>query len=338
MAGLAGCLLLAGCSDSSDGTEPSDPTTAPAPLAWEPVAGGVDDTVTTNGRWTLTVGADGDGATLSGPDGTTGTEVSARERVSDGLLDDDWAVVVVADRQETRPARAEVTELATGETWTIDGRSEVPTTAGGTWAMGAGRLAHATVSDDGGYCLAEVDLATRSSSLGWCAPDRHGFNGARVTAAGTALMTFDDGRPSCRTVGTADGSDLLPFEDVTDCRGWDALVLDDGSQVWSVVPRENQVETARFAARAPGGEVVDLGTGTSGTLVACGGAAWFARDPLRDGDPAALVRWTPEEGASTAYETDGGPAFLAAPRCGGSRITVTALAEGGDEQVSAPVG
>ena len=38
------------------------------------------------------------------------------------------------------------------------------------------------------------------------------------------------------------------------------------------------------------------------------------------------------------YESKGGPAFLSAPRCGGDRITVTAFAESGDEQVSAPLG
>jgi len=39
------------------------------------------------------------------------------------------------------------------------------------------------------------------------------------------------------------------------------------------------------------------------------------------------------------YETRGhGPAFLTEPRCGADRITVTAVAESGDEQVSAPVG
>ncbi|MDN4173392.1 hypothetical protein QWY28_10590 [Nocardioides sp. SOB77] len=358
VAGATGCLLLSGCSDPGAGTEPGEParytrsadaapgstpdttTDATEPLAWEPVPGDAADTTTTNGRWTLAVDEDGTVATLAGPDGTTRTEVGGRERVAEALLDDAWAVVVVADRQETRPARAEVTELATGETWTVDGRSEVPTTTGGTWAMGAGRLVHATVTSEGSYCLAEVDLGTRASTLGWCAPERHGFNGARVTAGGAALMTFDDSRPSCRTLGRLEGArstTLIPFADVPACQGWDALVLDDGSQVWSVVRDENRVETARFAARTPGGEVVDLGPGTSGTLVGCGGAAWFAQDPVRDGAPARLVRWVPGGGASTAYETDGGPAFLAAPRCGGSRITVTSLGEGGDEQVSAPV-
>ncbi|WKN48267.1 hypothetical protein [Nocardioides sp. Arc9.136] len=357
VAGLAGCLLLAGCSgeDAGPGTGTSptssptgsptgSPGPAPAALDWQPLPGRVQDTVTTNGRWTLTVTEAGDTATLEGPDGTTTTEATGRERVSDALLDDDWAVVVVADRQETRPARAEVTELATGETWTVDGGSDVPTTTGGTWALGAGRLAHASVTDTGSYCLAEVDLGTRASTLGWCAPERHGFNGARVTAAGTALMTFDDSRPSCRTLGLAPaggGEDLTPFQDVEECHGWDGLVLPDGdgtAQVWSVVPKENRVEAARFAARTADGELVDLGPGTSGTLLPCGDAAWFVQDPVRDGDPARLVRWSPEDGVSTAYETTGSPAFLAPPRCGGSHIAVTALGESGDEQVSAPVG
>jgi hypothetical protein len=49
------------------------------------------------------------------------------------------------------------------------------------------------------------------------------------------------------------------------------------------------------------------------------------------------MRWNADDGLSTAYESPGGEAFLPAPRCGGDTITVTALAQAGDEQVSAPV-
>jgi hypothetical protein len=67
----------------------------------------------------------------------------------------------------------------------------------------------------------------------------------------------------------------------------------------------------------------------------CGGASYFVRDPQREGDPAALMRWSTDDGLTVAYESPGGQAFLSEPRCGGDTLTVTALAEEGDEQVSA---
>ncbi|WP_435747263.1 hypothetical protein [Nocardioides sp. SYSU DS0663] len=356
-AALAAALpALGACSDeagepvgrrtadaTADATaDPSGAPTQSAPAAdeldWQPLPGSVRDTVTTNGTWTLTVPEDGSRATLTGPDGATTTQARARERVSDAFLDDERAVVVLQDRQESRPARAVVTELGTREEWVLDGGSPVPTTTGGTWAMGAGTLVHATVTDAGRYCLASVDLAARTSERGWCAPARHGFNGARVTAAGTTLMTFDDSRPSCRTVAEVRGTRLAPFEDAEPCKAWDAVLPAEGVRAWSVVPQEGRVESALFRGRRSDGQVTDLGPGSSGTLVGCGGAAWFVRDPVRDGEPARLMRWTPEEGLTVAYETAGSPAFLAPPRCGGSTLNVTALSEGGDEQVFATLG
>ena len=47
------------------------------------------------------------------------------------------------------------------------------------------------------------------------------------------------------------------------------------------------------------------------------------------------MRWSAGEGLSIAYQSPPGQAFLSAPRCGGDAITVTAMAESGDEQVSA---
>lgn len=325
-------------SDSpSDAGEPSGSPTdaAPAALEWEPVEGSVDDAVTRGGDWTLTVTGDGRGWRL-GDGGRSSGSVAADVRVSDALLDQDWAVVVLQDPTESRPARAEVTELATGDTSTIDGSSDVPTTNGGTWALGDGRLLHATYGPGRAYCLAEVDLATGASELGWCAPKRHGFNGARIGPGGTSLLSFDSGRVSCRTLMAVDGTEATPFEGVEDCKAWDGLRTEDG-QVWSVIPNERRIEEAHFYATT-GGEESDLGPGTAGSLVWCGGAAWFARDPQTEGDPAALMRWTPADGLSVAYESPGGRAFLSAPRCGGDQITVTALAEDGDEQVTARLG
>jgi hypothetical protein len=104
--------------------------------------------------------------------------------------------------------------------------------------------------------------------------------------------------------------------------------------VWSVIPNEHRIEQAHFYARSADG-AADLGPGTAGTLVWCRDAAWFVRDPQQEGDPAALMRWTAADGLTVAYESPGGRAFLSAPRCGGDAITVTAMAEQGDEQVTA---
>ena len=346
-------LALGGCS-SSDPAEPAPNPSAPNPSAtapstapgssgsapttdlldWQPVAGPIAATVTRSGDWTLTVDRGGRGYRLDGPK-PTGGAAGPGLRVGDALIDGDWAVVVLQDKAEQRPMAAEVTDLATGERFRIDGRSDVPTTTGGTWALGEGRLVHATVGPKGAYCVATVDLATRTSELGWCAPERHGFNDARITPAGTSLLTFDDAQPSCRTLVSLDGDRATPFPDVEDCKGWDGLRTDDGA-VWSVIPQERQVESAHFYARA-GGESVDLGPGTAGSLVWCAGAAYFVRDPQREGDPASLMRWTADTGLAVVYRSPGGQAFLSEPRCGGDTLTVTAMAEDGDEQVAAPL-
>jgi hypothetical protein len=197
-------------------------------------------------------------------------------------------------------------------------------------------VVHPTIGPGGTYCLATVDLEKQSSARTWCAEKRHGFNAARITPAGTSLMTFDDQQPSCRTVVQVDGHDVDPFEGVEQCLGWEGILLGDGA-VWSVVPKQNRIEEARYYARA-GDQYYDLGPGTSGTLVPCGDAAYFTQDPVHDGDPARLLRWTGDE-LEVVYETHGrGPAFLTEPRCGDGRITITALAESGDEQVTAELG
>jgi hypothetical protein len=364
---LAGAL--AGCTDdearrasaepsSSPTKEPSSPPTSddegdvsggsaasPAPvkptlnlLEWTPVPGPSTSTVTRSGPWTLTVSESGTRATLNGPGGDANWVADGRQRISDGLLDGEWAAVVFQDARETGPAVANIAHLgAERGDFTVDGSSDVPTTTGGTWALGEGKLVHPTLGPGGSYCLATVDLGKQTSERTWCAEKRHGFNGARITPEGTSLMTFDDHQPSCRTVVRMAGNDVVPFEGVEDCLGWEGVLTDDGA-VWSVVPKQTRIEAAHYYAR-DGDEYFDLGPGTSGTLVWCADAAYFAQDPLRDGDPARLLRWTSEDGLEVVYETRGrGPAFLTEPRCGGDRITVTAVAESGDEQVTAPVG
>jgi hypothetical protein len=300
-------------------------------LDWKPVPGAVRDSVTRSGGWTLTV-RNGGSYSLDGPHGGSGSQASGT-RVGDALMNEDWAVVVLQDKAEQRPSVADVTELASGRTFRLDGGSDVPTTNGGTWALDGDRLLHATIGPGRAYCVATVDLASRESTLGWCAPKRHGFTAAHLTPAGDSLLTFDDSQPSCRTVVALEGTGVTPFEGVPDCKGWDGLVTDDGA-VWSVIPRENRIESAHFYARSGDGWF-DLGPGNAGSLMWCGGASYFVRDPQRDDAPAALMRWTAADGLSVAYESPAGQAFLSEPRCGGRSLTITALAQAGDEQVTA---
>jgi hypothetical protein len=302
-------------------------------LDWKRVPGPLDDTVTRGGGWTLTVDQARNRADLEGPGAASGWSGTG-ERVSDALLDEDYAVVVLQDEQEQDPSRAIVTDLATGEEFTVDGSSDIPTTNGGTWALGDGHLLHATVHQRS-YCIASVDLGTRTSTLGWCAPARHGLTDARIGPGGDSLTTFDDSRPSCRTVARLAGTRTEPFPGVPDCHGSEGVLTEDGA-VWSVVPDERRIERSRIYARV-GDAYFDLGPGSTGTLTWCGNAAYFSRDPQRRGDDATLMRWSPDGGLSTVYVSPGGQAFLPAPRCGGDTITVKALAQAGDEQVSAPV-
>ncbi len=370
-AALVLAVALAGCSDGAgdsngDGTSPTpsdSPTSAgsastttesprPGPsggtvddpaeadettalLDWSPVPGSTDDTVTVSGKWTLGYPEQGTEAVLDGPRPVT-VRAPSGFRITDALTDGEYAVVAAEDQQAGKPNVATVIDLASGGRYTLDGSSDVPTTTGGTWALGESTLLHATIGPDRAYCLASVDLATRKSAQGWCAPPRNGFNDARITPVGTSLLTFDDQHPSCRTVVEVAGAEITPFPGVPDCKGWDGALLDGGA-VWSVVPNENRIEAAQFFARAGDG-YFDLGPGTSGSLVACAGSAYFVREPQRDGDPARLMRWSPDGELTVAYETArGGQATLSSPRCGGDTITITALTSKGDEQVSAPV-
>ncbi len=332
-------------SSTSPTAEPSDDQPQGSPgspavldaertlLDWQDVTWPTGTTVTVSGNWSLTQRATE--AVLDGPRSAT-VRAPGRHRVTETLLDGEYAVVVTEDERAEQANTATVIDLGTGDRTVIDGRSDVPTTTGGTWALGEGRLVHATIGRGRAYCLATVDLATMSSETTWCAPRRSGFNGARITPAGTAVLSFDDQRPSCRTVGAVDTGELVAFDGVPDCTGWDGALLDDGA-VWSVVPDEKRIEEAHFYARSDKGWF-DLGPGTSGSLTWCGGTAYFVRDPQRSGDPALLLGWTPGDGLRIAYETEArGQAFLTEPRCGGTDLTLTALTGSGDRQVTASV-
>jgi hypothetical protein len=246
-------------------------------------------------------------------------------------------VVVREDKRAQRGDDATIIDTS-GGTATLDGSSSPPTTVGGTWAMGQETVVHATIGDDNAYCLATVSLESGQGDSPWCAEERHGFRGAVISDAGLSVMSFDDQRPaSCATLLAIEGADATPLDGVTECRGWDAARLDDGA-VWSEVPKPNRQEDAVFHARV-GDTTYDLGPGTTGSLVWCGGAAYFVRDPQADADPSRLMRFSPDGTLAVVYESASqGNAFLSVPRCGGDAITITSYGDRGDEQVTADLG
>jgi hypothetical protein len=306
-------------------------------LDWKSVPGSTENLVTTGDGWTLTIPAGAGEADLRGPQPVT-IRAAAGASITDAFLSDTHALVVQEDRQATRSDRAVLIDLASGRRTTFDEHSDPPTVVGGSWALGPKTLVHATSGDRRTYCLATVDLADGNGSTGWCAAPRHGFRGAGITADGTSMLTFDDHRPSCRTVDQVSGTDLIPFPGVPECKGWDGAML-DGTTVWSVVRNEHRIDAAHFYAHTDAGWF-DLGPGTTGSLVTCAGDAFFTRDPSGRTEPAALMRWSPDDHSlSIAYESKGsGHAFLSPPRCGGTRLTVTAYSQGGDEQVTTSLG
>ena len=183
------------------------------------------------------------------------------------LVDQQRVVVVIEDKLAERGDEATIID-SSGGTAMLDETSSPPTTTGGTWAMGQETLVHATVGDDGAYCLATVSLESGQGDAPWCAEPRHGFRGAVISDAGLSVMSFDDQRPvSCATLLAIDGADATPFEGVTDCQGWDALRLGDGT-VWSEVPKPKRQDDAVFHARSADRRY-DLGPGTTGTLTCC---------------------------------------------------------------------
>ena len=320
-------------SETTDEPSATDtPTDAPASalLDWRPVPGPVDDEVTVSGEWTLTLAAGGATVALDGPD-PRDFDAPAGYRFTEALIDGQYAVVVAEHEQATRPNVVSVVDLESGETTDAD----TPPGIGGSWALGSGLLA-TTFRRDKDYCVGVVDLVTGRSRPGPCVPPRHGITGLSVSPAGIAATTFDDGRPSCRTLNRVEGTSFEPLPGVEECAGWEAVVTENAA-VWGVVEQERRIEAAEYYTDSGSGPV-ELGPGTTGTLTWCGGAAYVVRDPQRGSDPARLLRIDPAGSTEVVYETAAtGRAFLSAPRCGGTDLTLTAFSAAGDEQVTVPV-
>ena len=306
-------------------------------LTWRTVPGSTRDTVTVGGEWKLTVVAGGASARLDGPRPRT-ISAGSHAAISDAFLDGDHALVVSQDRLARTPDVATLVDLGSGRTTTLDRTSTPPTSVGGTWALGPDTLAHATAGTAGRYCLALLALDSGTTQGRYCVPPRNGLSRASITSDGTTLMRFDARHPSCRTLLVRDGRRFTALPGVTPCTGWDSTALPDGT-VWSVIPKERRIEVAHFYAHTTHGWF-DLGRGTSGSLAACGGAAYFVRDPASRQDPARLLRWDPAtDTLTTVFASKGtGNAFLSPPRCGGDHLTVTALSSAGDQQVTAGLG
>ena len=83
----------------------------------------------------------------------------------------------------------------------------------------------------------------------------------------------------------------------------------------------------RTSTPATATATVDLGPASTGTLVWCDDAAYFARDPQRSGDPATLMRWAPGDGLTVAYESPPGRRSWTDHAAAATRSRVTALAE-----------
>jgi hypothetical protein len=334
--------------DTSSGTPSEQPTGSQqtgvveperALLDWKPVAGSLDDRVLDAGDWTITVPESGSEVVVSGARDTT--VPAGRGRVVEEVLVSDThvAVVVARDDHEERPPTITTVDLETGSTY----RMADPAPAPGAVAVGRDALHYATYDDAGRYCLATTPIAG-PGEVTWCAEERHGWSNVLESSGGTTLMTFDDQRPSCRTlVSFPEGVKPVPVPGVEECKGWAAGLTADGA-VWSVIPRENRIESAHFYARGeasgPGGAdgtAYDLGPGTSGSLFSCGDSLFFTRD-ARGGAPAQLLRWTDDGTLEVAYESPGtGEGFVSAQCAGDAIVTVTAYGEGGDERVSATV-
>lgn len=354
-------VLLSGCAGEPGAVpqEPTDdPTTDPAgpgrtttadpqsaPLDWQPTGGSPVDRRIVGAEWSALVERRGGSVTLTRDGEEVVVAAGKGRRVSEVLMDDEWALVVAHDEtgRSTPATAATAVDLGTGERHSIGGSSLGP----GPWALHEGRVFHGSYGQGGSYCLAATVLASagRAGSsgpgdlTGYCAARRHGFSGVTATEHGLAMMTFDDRRPaSCRTLGTLDdeASTFTPIREVPECGGWDVALLESGP-VWSVVEDAHRQDEGRFFAHYRD-QVLDLGAGTTGTLVPCGDSAYFTVDPQQAGDPARLMRWSPKGVLEAVYETSGdGQAFLAPPDCAGRVLTLSAFAEGGDEQVYAEV-
>jgi hypothetical protein len=321
-------------SPESPETPTGSATDTAGPLDWRPTRHSPEDRVVRGASWTA-VASETEVRFEPTDDGEPVVVPAVEGRTVDAvLLEGDSAVVSFAAGGETMTGAAVRVDLATASPVEI----VTPEPAnGGSWAMHADSLWYPSRGEGGAYCLATLAVSDGNGEDGWCAPERTGFSNLTAGEHGVGLMTFDDARPvACRTAHLLDeAGEPQPVDGPTECKAWDVAATSTGV-VWSEVPREQRQEVAVFRASVDG-QVQELGRGTTGTLVPCGGDAFFVRDPARRTDPARLMRWDGSE-VSVAYESEStGNAFLGEPECADGILTVSSFGEAGDEQVWAQV-
>ena len=357
---IAATLLLvaAGCADQSESapepttsssdasdpapvetestpTEPAEPA-PPGQLAWQPTGHLVDERVVVGEKWTAVARA-GDVTFESASDAASDVPIPSvgRGDVSALLLEGDTAVVSYSFGGEVTTGLAFRVDLSTGEATKI----VTPEPAnGGDWALIDDSLYYPALSEDDRACLATLAVADGNGEDGWCPSGRVGIAELDANEHGVAAMLFDYGSDiSCRTLTLLDQAGVpQPVEGPDQCVGWDIAATSTGI-IFSEVPRPRRQERAVFSAVADGGPPQRLAKGTTGSLVSCGGDAFFVSDPTKMTEPARLMRWDGTD-LSVAYESASkGNAFLGRPECADGILTISSFGEDGDEQVSASV-
>lgn len=347
---LAAVLVLAtGCGD--DEKPVSDPTPTPSatsasteppasepveatPLDWQPTGQSVDERVIVGERWTaISTETDVRFKSATGA-ADVALPTSRSGSVFAVLLDGDTAVVSYAYGGEAIFGTGYRLDLAAGK------RTKIVTPEpanGGDWALIDDSLYYPALDENQDACLATLAVTDGNGEEGWCPPELVGIAELEANEDGVAAMLFDYGSDiSCRTLTVLDQAGVpQPVDGPAECTGWDIAATSTGI-IWSEVPRPKRQESAVFHALADGA-AQELGTGTTGTLTSCGGDAFYVSDPLKQSDPARLMRWNGTN-LTVAYESKSkGNAFLGTPECADGIITISSYGEDGDEQVSANV-
>lgn len=281
----------------------------------------------TNG-WSGVADSLGKRVVISGP-GKTMRFKARTGRVQSLEMQWPWAVVyaggsLTGGRAGAQPGQIAVFDLRNSTRRMVgqQGSAPAPSQAGSV-SMHDGELAYATGPNDH-YCLAKLDLATLDGErLGCAKPLKEGFTQFRLTSNGLGYTSFDDRRPnSCMTLKTLRGDDSDVLRAAKNCVGWEVVPGED-SDLWLQVRNPNRIERAKAYARTDDGAVHSLGPALSGSTTWCDGSTYFIRPAGKDGQADDLMRWSPESGLDVVWTPkDRSMAFVFAPHCGGSTVTL----------------
>ncbi|MGH3359153.1 MAG: hypothetical protein ACRDO7_10150 [Nocardioidaceae bacterium] len=293
--------------------------------------------------WTGVADALGKRVVITGP-GKTLRFQAATGRVQGLEMQWPWAVVyaggsLTGGRAQSQQGEIAVFDLRDGTRRMVgDEGSAPPPAMAGSVSMHDGELAYATGSNRH-YCLAKLDLASLDGKRLRCAePLKEGFTQFRLTSTGFGYTSFDDRQPSsCMTLKTIRDDENDVIEAAKNCVGWEVVPGPD-SDLWLQVRNPNRVEQARAYARTSDGEVRNLGPAMSGSTTWCDGSTYFVRPAQADGRADDLMRWSPESGLDVVWTPQGKDvAFVFAPHCGGSTITIPGFDRDQDPMIlSAP--